>query len=238
MASSVLTFFMNNPVQSGSSAGLLDLTQPAAATSATGWTVGKIAAANYSRQTYGTEVATGGFTSTVQPSGAPISTAGRVAEDCWRTSAATTGDFSTGTWYSSSSAIAVSSGGDQDGRARFRIWRSVNADGTSATEISKGAMVGVVITNLSTTVAQPSSASTQVAAFSLANEYLFLQVAWEITGVGGANARDVLIRYGSMTTRNGSGLATSLFSATGAASAARGTGYFQNYYRHQVQGGF
>jgi hypothetical protein len=238
MASSLLTFFMANPIQSGSSAGLLDLSTPAASTSTTGWTVGKIAAGNYSRLTYNSEIATGNFTTTVQPSGVPISVAGRLAEDCWRTSAATTGDFSTGTWYSSISAIAVSSGGDQDGRARFRIWRSANADGTGATEITQGAMVGVTITNLGTTVAQPSSASTRVVAFSLANEYLFLQVAWEITGAGAANARDVLIRYGSMTTRNGSGLATSLFSATGAASAALGTGYLQNYYRHQVQGAF
>jgi hypothetical protein len=56
------------------------------------------------------------------------------------------------------------------------------AGGTpSVQEITAGTMVGSLVTNLSTTVAQSSSASTQIGAFSLANEYLFMQVAWEAT---------------------------------------------------------
>ena len=58
-------------------------------------------------------------------------------------------------------------------------WRSANADGTSATEVTAGTMIGTTVTNVTTTVAQSSSASTQVGAFSLANEYLFWQLAWE-----------------------------------------------------------
>lgn len=227
---SVLSFFCNNPKQSGSSALLLDLSTPGASTSTTGWTVGKIAAANYSRMTTINEKATGTFGATAQPSGAPANS----AEDCFRISAATTGDFSTGTWYSSLSVIAVSAGGAQDGRARFRIWRSANADGTTATEVTQGTMVGTTVTNLATTVAQSSSASTLVAAFSLANEYLFLQCAWEITGVGSANAQDVLIRLGSLAPTTGSGLATATFTATGGA-AAPGGGMLMAYYAN-VQG--
>src|SRR5437899_965004 len=107
MPSSVLTFFLNNPRQSGSSAGLLDLTQPAASTSTTGWTVGTVVGGNYSRLTYNVEVPSTNFTTTVQLSGAPITASSHIAEDCWRTSTATTGDFSAGTWYSSASVIAV-----------------------------------------------------------------------------------------------------------------------------------
>ena len=173
---SVLTLYFDNPEQSNSSAGLLTLTQPGASTSTTGWIVGNtLGAAQYSRQSFRQERAVATFTGTAEPSGVPLGK----AQDSWRISAGTTGTFSAGTWYSSVSVIAVTSGGFRDGRARFRIWRSSNEDGTTATEVTAGAMVGSNVTDLSTTVAQSSSASTQIASFSLSGEYLFLQVAWE-----------------------------------------------------------
>src|SRR2546428_2742180 len=174
MPSSVLTFFLNNPIQSGSSAGLLDLTQPAASTSTTGWTVGTTVAASFSRQTYNTEVAAANFTATAQPSGAPITTGGQIAQDCWRISATTSGNFSAGTWYSSVSVIAVTNASSQAGRARFRIWRSADPGGTSPTELTKGTMVGTTTAALSTTGAASSSASTNIASSTITNEYLFL----------------------------------------------------------------
>jgi len=227
VAGSVLTFFLNNPLQSGSSAGALDLVQPATSTSTTGWTVGTIAAGNFSRLTYNAEVPTTNFTATAQPSGAPISTGGKLAQDCFRTSTATTGDFSAGTWYSCASMIAVTAAGTAQDRLRTRVWRSVNVDGTAGTEITKGTMVGTTITP-STTVAATSSASTQVGAFSLANEYLFLECALETVVAGAGTTRDCLIRLGAITSNvAGSFLATSNFSATGAAATAAGGGYWE-----------
>lgn len=172
---SILTCYLENPEQSGSSAGLLAFATPAASTSTTGWIQGATIPTRYSRQSFRQEKASATFAATAEPSGSPLG----LAQDCWRISAASTGNFSAGTWYSSVSVIAVTSGGFIDGRARFRLWRAANADGTTATEITAGTMVGSRITDLSTTVAQSSSASTQIGAFSLANEYLFLQVAWE-----------------------------------------------------------
>jgi hypothetical protein len=171
----VATFFLNNPIQGGSTAGLLDVTAPTASTSTTGWTVGATGSTNYSRMTYNLEVGTGNFTSTAQPSGIPVNS----GEDCFRLSGVTTGQFSAGTWYSTLSVMAVTSGGVQDGRARFRLWRSASADLTSATELTQGAMIGSNTTALSTSVAQSSSASTQIAASNLTNEFLIMQVAWE-----------------------------------------------------------
>lgn len=168
------TYYLSNPVQGGANAGFLTTVAPTASTSTTGWTVGSTAINQYSRQTYNSEVATTGFTSTAQPSGSPVN----LGEDCFR-SAATTGTFSAGTWYSSVSVLAVSSGGIQQGRGRFRLWRSTNADGTGATEITQGTMIGSQVTELSTTVAQTSSASTQISALTLTNEFLFHQIAWE-----------------------------------------------------------
>lgn len=237
MAASVLTLFLANPIQSGSSAGLLTLTQPATSTSTTGWTVGKIAATNYSRQSYNQEEATTTFTATAQLSGAPITLGGHLAEDCWRTSAVTTGVFSAGTWYSGVSVISVTAAATGTGNANFRIWRSVNADGTAATEITKSNMTGTNVANLLTTVAQTSSASTQVAGFSLAAEYLFFQAAWKITVASGSNTADTLIRQGAITSNvAGSFLATSAFSATLGIAASRGGYLSHHYYRDLVEG--
>lgn len=130
----------------------------------------------YSRQTYNAEVGAANFTSTAQPSGEPIGS----AQDTWRLSAATTGIFSAGTWYSAVSVIAVSAGGIQDGRARFRIWKSANADGSSAIELTQGTMIGSNVSGVNTSAAQSSSASSFLAASNFTNEYLFLQIAWEV----------------------------------------------------------
>lgn len=406
MAASILTLFCNNPEQSGSSAGLLALTAPAASTSTTGWTVSNTVTNRHSRQTYRVEKATGTFSATTQPEGPPLNK----GQDCWRLSAVTTGQFSAGTLYSQVSVIAVTSGNDQDGRAYFRVWLTDQADGTSGfseiatdnfdradenpiagnwtsgpgsfadvqilsnsvvtsgtgaphaafynavgwpddhwaecrittgannlgagpavrvaaadqtcyfasaesgspllrirrmlagvstnlatvssatfastdslgllaigstlrvfknrvqvgvdsvdtfittgnaglhifegaqgatvdnwaggtptlRELTRNAMVGTTVTNLSTTVAQTSSASTAISTSNLTNDFIFMQVAWERTGAGGATNRDVLIRLGSLTIANGSGLITPLFTVPDPPAAGTGGGY---YYR-------
>lgn len=227
MAASVLTLFLNNPRQSGSSAGLLDLTQPAASTSTTGWTVGTITTAfPFSAMSFAIERGTTEFTSATLPSGPPATAGGHLAEDCWRTSAITTGQFSLGTWFSAVSVIAVTNASGQSGRANFRIWHSPNADGSGAVEFTAGRMVGSRITNLLTTVAQTSSASTRIAASNVTNEYLFLQWAWEITTAATNAGADVLTRLGPVTSNvAGSFLATSAFSSITPLSAAAG-GYY------------
>jgi len=226
---SVLTLYCSDGIVAGGKAGTLSTTVPAASTSTTGWTVGTVASGNYSRQSYNNEVATAGFSTTAQPAGAPVNQ----AQDCWRYGLST-GTFSGDTWYSSLSVIGVTSGGDQDGRARFRLWRSSNADGTVATDVAAGTFLGTTITNLSTTVAQSSSASVFVPTFALANEYLFLQAAWEITGAGGAVDRDVLVRYGSMSAIDGSGLVTAPFANALTSGGAVGGGMLEMYYRNML----
>ena len=222
---SVVTLYCSDGIVSGGNAGTLQTTVPVVSTSTTGWTVGTVAVGNYSRQSYNNEVATAGFGATAQPTGSPINQ----AQDCWRYGPSS-GTFSGDTWYSSLSVIGVTSGGDQDGRARFRLWRSNNGDGTVATDIVPGTFLGTTVTNLSTTVAQSSSASIFVPTLTLVNEYLFLQAAWEISGVGAAVDRDVLVRYGSMSATDGSGLVTAPF-ANALAGGAVGAGLLPFYYR-------
>jgi hypothetical protein len=97
--------------------------------------------------------------------------------------------------------------------------------------------VGTTVTNLSTTVAQSSAASAFIPFFDIANEYLFMQVAWEITGAGAAIDRDVLVRYGSMGATDGSGLVTSAFSnlaGGGGGGTTAKAGMLMQYYSHMV----
>jgi len=78
----------------------------------------------------------------------------------------------------------------QKGRVKFRLWRSVNADGASATQVTPGwqqsAQIGFTTANQDQTF---SITWTPGATVSLSNEYLFLEAEWsaEISG-GNKNA--------------------------------------------------
>lgn len=196
MASKV--FYIKNATAGGGGAhgSLQDGgTPPSTATTATGWTSAKIASGNYSLMLYGTERASGTFGTTAQPASAPTT------NDCWRSENKLSGTFDSGTWNFTVSVIAVSAGGAQDGRIRIRAWRSPNADGSGAVEITAGAVQGSIVTNLATATAQHSTGSFSPGAITLDEEYLFLQAAWEITGAGSSNSQDVLIRTDSTNSK-------------------------------------
>lgn len=201
-----LLYFIDSAA-TGSSHGSLQVggSAPATATTATEWIVNKNANPNYALMVYNNNVAS--WTTTAQPSTSPTT------NDCFRTNTGgvandgkLTGTFTSGNWTVSIPVIAVTSGGDQDGRMRVRIWRSANANGSSATEMTNGATQLSIVTNLAVGTAQTTSGSVPVTQnLTLSGEYIFVQLAWEITGAGGANGRDVLIRVGStssVTTTN------------------------------------
>ena len=164
---------------------------PSTATMSTGWTVGTTAVGRYSRMDSTTERATATFSATVQPSGAPSNSLG----DCFM-AGPYTGNIGAGLWTLNFPVIAVTQGDYQAGRIRVRLWRSTNASGASATEIASGSTPGTSVSKLTTAAAQTSIVSLSPGAFSLTNEYLFVQIAWEITGTGIAGC-DVLLRKGS-----------------------------------------
>lgn len=175
------TLYLLNSTASGSNFGSLQFggTAPSTETTGTGWTVDTVGSGNYARMAYATERASSTFSGTAQPSGAPDNTLG----DCWRSSSALSGDFATGVWTIAVPVIAVTAAAGQDGRVRVRLWRSTSATGASATEITSGAVAGTTVTNLATGAEQLSTVTTaSITGFTLANEYLFVQVAWEITG--------------------------------------------------------
>ena len=187
-------------------------TAAAAATSSSGWTVGQIAAGNFSPLNQGAEQATGTFTTTGIPSAiAPVVDNNYPATATYTpptllsdTESITTlyeynGVFPAGTWTFNFPVIAVSSGNNQDGRINLRVFRALRS-GTSyasATEITTARLVGTTVTNLTTAAAQTSTVTWSAPAFDLQNEFLITKIAWEITGAGSTNTRDVLLRWGS-----------------------------------------
>lgn len=185
-------------------------------TSATGWTVAKTAPTVYSRESLGTERAASTFAATAEPSGTPnlaTLTDGEVTDPL-------SGTFSAGVWTATLKVIAVTSGGDQDGNLRFRIWKC-NATLTTFTELTSGVIDGGTVTNLATTLAQTSAGATaSIGPFTLTNECIYLQLAWKITGAGGATNRDVLLRKGPGIT-----LVTPNFTATAAGTTYTEAGH-------------
>lgn len=90
------------------------------------------------------------------------------------------------------------------GRLRMRVWASANADGSSARELTSGALIGAIVT-LSTTVTNNSTMTWSPGAITLNNEYIFFQLEWQETTQGSATQDSALIYIGAasgITTTN------------------------------------
>lgn len=183
-----------------------------AATSVTGWTVGKTAANNYSILNNGVEQAAATFSTTIVPS-----TTAPVVDNSYASTAIYTppdllndtesistlyeynGVFPAGNWTFAFPVIAVSSGGDQDGAITMRVFKGQRS-GTawaSVTELTSALLQGTTVTNLTTTTSQTSSVTWSAPAIQLNNEFLICKLGWRVIGQVNTNSRDVLLRYGS-----------------------------------------
>lgn len=150
---------------------------PNAATLATGWTVGTTGSGNYSKMAFGVERTSATFSGTAAPGSAPDAT----VKDAYRLGP-WTGTFAAGTWTISVPVIAVTAQGGADGRILAKVFKGAAADGSDATEVTSGAVTLGTVTDLTTSAEQVSSGSVSLSAVTLTNEYLFLCLAWEITG--------------------------------------------------------
>lgn len=206
-------------VATGVNRMFFDLSSGAAtaeATSLTGWTVGKIAANNYSELSNGTERATGTFTTTIVPTAvAPTSDATFspailspppliISTDSIGTLYPYNGYFPAGNWVWAWPLRAVTAGGTQDGRIVMRVFKGARAAGdttwTGVTQLTAALLSGTIVTNLATAATQTSTVTWAAPAFFLNNEFLIIKMAWQITGAAGTNTNDVLLRYGSTAT--------------------------------------
>lgn len=161
---------------------------------AAGWTVGTTAAtvrSSFDAGTMKTWATTAG-----QPDGTPITTAG--AGDCLRTTNTYNGTVGAGTWTFNFRAIgAIASGA---GRIYFWLLRGSDPDGAGAANITTAAQAGGIV-SLATTQFSSGVTTASITGFSLSNEYIFCQLAWEITTVGGMSTNNVQMRVGATATQ-------------------------------------
>jgi hypothetical protein len=160
-----------------------------------GWVV-STGSTNSAHMDAGTTTPAANFTSTTPPDGTLDGTTG----DGFRTTGVYTGNFAAAAWTFNFSVIGVTQAGTQDGAVVYRLFRGANADGSGATQITGAAQTASTVTNLTTT-AQTSTHSLSPGAFSVAGEYIFVQVAWLRTGAGGHTTTDVIFRWGNTGTR-------------------------------------
>jgi hypothetical protein len=175
------------------SGDLVDGVDQTAASRADGWTVGKTGTLLAADFDAATKQATGTFvTNTTRPSALIVG----ATCNAFGTTAPLTGTFAATAW-TFTFAVRAGTASSQVGRMRMRVYRSVNADGSGATELTSGTQVGGTSAALSTTVDVTSAVTwSPGVTITLNNEYLFFVIAWEITTASGSNNGDVLIRTG------------------------------------------
>jgi len=183
-------------------------TAPTAANTSFGLQTGKLAVGSFGRMRLGaTAVSTttqtttyiGSATGPTAGSGSGATTAG----DSFRVGPYT-GNFASGNW--SFSWVVRPTTATIQGRINMRVWRSANADGSSATEITSGKVNGSNPGSMSSTTTDYNSSITWAApSITLNNEYLFFQLEYEeLVAAGTANGSTFVFRVGTaqITTTN------------------------------------
>jgi hypothetical protein len=155
---------------------------PASLEEAQGWTVDKKASPNYKEYIPATVNAAATFVTT-EPSS--------FTRKGYRTAATLNGTFANANWVLS---FKVKSNAyyAQTGYVKFRLWRSVNADGSSAVQLTPGWQASTLISftainqyKTGTITWSPGATKT------LTDEYLFLEIEWSCNASGGNNAAAV-----------------------------------------------
>lgn len=189
-------------------------TAPAQATSVSGWTVGKIAANNYSNLVQGTERVTNTFSTTIVPNTTAPTATGSFAATAtytpptliYHTNSISTlyeynGYFPAGNWVFTFPVISVSTSATGAGRINLRVFKaSRNTDGTgwnTATELTGAMQAGTIASAPTTTTPQTSTVTWAAPIIRLDKEFLIVKIGWQITTASGSNTADILLRHGS-----------------------------------------
>lgn len=187
-------------------------TAPAQATTASGWTVGKIAANNYSNLVQGSESATGTFSTTIVPNTTAPTATGSFATVTgfapptllYHTNSISTlyeynGYFPAGNWVFTFPVISVTAAATGAGRINLRVFKGTRS-GTAysnVTELTAAMQAGTIASAPTTTVTQTSTVTWAAPNVILNNEFLIVKIGWQITTASGANNADILLRSGT-----------------------------------------
>lgn len=172
-----------------------------------GWTVGKIAANNYSNFVQTAKNATGTFSTTVAPAATAPAGDGTAVNGPYDTNSISTDSpynvvIPAGNWTFTFRVRAVTSGDNQDGRINIRVFAAPESTATTwgtVRQLTSAILNGTTVTNLTTTTIQSSTVTWSAPEVTLNNEHLIVRVAWQITGAGTTNTRDVVLFYGGTT---------------------------------------
>jgi hypothetical protein len=190
------TPFFGGSLQEGGSA-------PTAANTSFGWTVAKTATTSpFWRSRLGaTAVATvASASSQIDSTSGPTKGTGSAATTAGDSFVAGpfSGTFANTAWTFVMNMRASTAGAI--GKLRMRVWKSANADGTSATALTASTLVTSVAKTLSTTADVDCGFTWSPGSVTLTNEYLFFQVEWNETTAGSANGSNAFFRVGSTIT--------------------------------------
>src|SRR6266849_926160 len=173
-----ITFYMKPNVSAGTSAhgSLQDGgNAPASGDTSSQFNCGTALKNNFAEYLRATTIPPSSFTGTVQPDGVIDNVHG----DCLRTENTYRGQFAAGTWTLTFGLRANIVDANQPSfLLRFRVFRSTDPGGLKATEITTATVAtGLILDN--TTNSQSLTGSWNNPAFSLNNEYLFIELAGE-----------------------------------------------------------
>lgn len=187
----------------------LSLTDPGAEayrSPATGWIVGTATPGNYSAYFNDVERAAATFADQTPPSGTLDTSNG----DFWVSPTVLTGAFASANWEVHACVRAQTGGGANTGRARCRLFRGANQDGSSATEITSAQQVGTTTLAILTSGTRDSVITFNPGVFSVAGEYIFIQIAWDSVTASGVATHDANFRIGNASSL-GSRVVTAAF---------------------------
>jgi hypothetical protein len=141
--------------------------------------VGTDASGNYAKYFRNTQRQPADFNSTVQPDG----NIDNIHGDCLRSQNAYTGYFAAGNWTISFGLRPSNTHVGTTAALRARIFRSKDPGGANATELTASPLATSSFDGSNTT-AQSINVTWNPGAFSLQGEYLFFELALDITGAG------------------------------------------------------
>lgn len=177
-------------------------TPPAdAADDATGWTPGNSSGnAALNTSSFGALDNTRARNSFGADSASVPDVPGSPASNYIRSPTPLTGSFASAAWSLSFRLVNTVATWNGQGRVKYRVWRSANADGSGATEITSGAQVtGATSGAWGVNVSKVVTGTFTPAAFSVSGEYIFITWAFQITtaGTGSTNSRQIMVGVGS-----------------------------------------
>jgi len=169
--------YLNSALISANLLQELSVGVPQAVVAGQGWKPGTNAAPNYAPYTPGTSAPTFVTTEPTAFSAKGV-----------RSGYTLNGTYANANWVLDGIVRSGTVAFDGTGVVKFRLWQSVNADGSSATQITNGWQASSTITFADVNNDQAFQITwSPGATVTLTNEYLFLEIEWSIVGTGSAN---------------------------------------------------